>query len=94
MYAKMLVLITITTVVALMLLAMRQQRVEAQHEMISLHRTIGKQRQMLWEWQSRIADTTDPVALRQAIERTGLALEPAAATAPPGAMVRTSHDQP
>jgi hypothetical protein len=49
MYAKVLVLIAITTVVAMLLLAMRQQRVEAMHGMVSQHRQINENRQMLWE---------------------------------------------
>lgn len=93
MYAKMLLLIAITTVVAMMLLAIRQQRVEAMHGMVSLHREINENRQLLWEWQSRIADTTTPATLRKAIKRTGLALEPAAMPGGSGAMmVRAGHE--
>jgi cell division protein FtsL len=95
MYAKVLVLIAITTVVAMLLLAMRQQRVEAMHGMVSQHRQINENRQMLWEWQSRIAGTTNPVTLRQALKRTGLALEPANTSRPlPLMMVRVPHEQP
>ena len=97
MYAKVLVLIVCITFVALLLLAMRQQRVEAMHEMVTLHRQINQHRQTLWHWQSKIADTTDPTSLREAIARAGLALEPATQQqAPPGAtyIVRAAHDQP
>ncbi len=98
MYAKVLALIVFATIVALLLLAMRQQRVEAMHQIVNLHRQIEQDRHALWRWQSRIADSTNPVSLRQAIDRTSLDLEPAGTPGLseelPGVLVRVSHDQP
>ena len=85
MRAKLLILILFATVVAAMLLAMRQERFEAMHEMATLHQQMDRQRQSMWKLQARIADAADPPALLHAIERTELALEPV--TPPDGGIV-------
>jgi len=78
MRAKLSILILFATVVAAMLLEMRQERFEAMHEMATLHRQMDQQRQSMWKLQASIADAADPPALMHAIERTELALEPVA----------------
>lgn len=76
MYAKLFVLVVFATVVGSLLLIMRQQRVDAMHEMAMLHRQINHHRHGLWQWQTKIADATDPPTLQEALVRAGLELEP------------------
>ena len=85
MRAKLSFLILFTTVVAAVLLEMRQERFEAMHQMATLHQQMDQQRQSMWKLQTRIADAADPPALLHAIERTELALEPV--TPPDGGIV-------
>ena len=76
MYAKMLLLIACATVFAVALLHMRQERLDAMHDMATLHGQMNDNRQAMWRWQSRIAEASDPPALLQAIVRAELDLEP------------------
>jgi len=76
MYSKLLFVILCAAVIAIGLLIMRQQRIEAMHEMAMIHRQINRDRQSLWEWQARIAGATTPRRLSEAIARAGIRLEP------------------
>jgi len=92
MYAKALVAILFTVVTGSALLGIRQQRFEAMHDMATLHHQINRSRQSMWQWQSRIAAKTAPPALQQALERSGLAMEPVTPQPRPPAVARASHD--
>ena len=76
MFLKMLAVILSATLLGAMLLDMRQQRLEAMHEMAELHSRISQLRTSMWNLQGRIASKVEPQQLRAAIERAGLNLEP------------------
>lgn len=75
MFAKLLLLVMVTTVVGATLLGLRQQRLQLMHEMAGLHSQIDRARQATWDMQTRIAQLTEAGALEQAIERAELELE-------------------
>lgn len=76
MFAKLLLLVMVTTVVGATLLGLRQQRLQLMHEMAGLHSQIDQARQATWDMQIRIAELAEAGALEQAIERAQLELEP------------------
>lgn len=92
MYARVLVLIVVFTAIAVAMLALRQQRYETMHEMAVLHQKLNDNRQDLWHWQSRIAERMEPGALREALDRAGLKLEPVVGAKPATAVVRLNDE--
>ncbi len=94
MYAKAIVLIVCLTALAASMLELRQRRFEAMHEMATLHQQMNQHRQDLWLWQSRIADATDPITLRDAVARAGLDMEPLIAQQPPVAVAQGPYESP
>ncbi|MEX0655683.1 MAG: hypothetical protein WD534_16420 [Phycisphaeraceae bacterium] len=77
MYPKLFVAIVFAVVIGAVLLGMRQQRLEAMHEMVRMHREMDAIRQQTWDLQVRIAGELEPELLREAVERANLTLEPA-----------------
>ena len=58
------------------LLGLRQHRLTLRHEMTEMHGRLNAERKALWDAQVRIVEGTSPAALREAIARAGLKLEP------------------
>ena len=77
MFTKGLLVIVCGTAIAVGLLAMRQHRLTAMHDMTRLHAKMNDSREGMWDMQVRIACRIDPPKLAKAIERAKLQLEPA-----------------
>jgi cell division protein FtsL len=78
MFAKLFSALVLAVLIGSAVFTLRQQRLELMHEITSLHRQMNRDRQATWDSQVRIADHTTPKALRDAITRTGLDMEPTA----------------
>ena len=78
MFAKLLTALVFAVLIGACLFNLRQQRLELMHEVTDLHRQMNRDRQATWDTQVRIAERTGPQALRDALARTGLEMEPAA----------------
>ncbi len=78
MFPKVLFAIAAAALIGAGLLSLRQQRLTMMHEMAQLHQHMDQTRRETWDLQARIASESSPEALRQAIERTGMQLEPVA----------------
>jgi hypothetical protein len=76
MYPKLLALVIFAALLALGTLIMRQQRLEAMHQMVKSHSQINHDRQAIWDYQVRIASKLDPESLAKAAERQGIKLRP------------------
>jgi cell division protein FtsL len=76
MLTKLIAVVVIVTVLAAVLLGLRQQRLQMMHEMARTHSQINTARQDVWDLQVRIAERMEPEFLRAAIQRAGLELEP------------------
>ncbi len=76
MITKLITAIVALTIIASVTLAQRHQRLEVMHEMARLHGEINHRRMETWDLQVRIAQRTVPATLRDAIDRTGLVVEP------------------
>lgn len=76
MFAKLITVVVLTTAVAASLLGLRQQRLQIMHETAQLHAQIDRRRLQTWDLQVRINERMNPPALRKAIERIALDLEP------------------
>ena len=55
MFAKLLLVLTVTACTALALLSLRQSRIETVHEMTRVHRNTMVQRRMIWTVRRRLA---------------------------------------
>ncbi len=80
MFPKVLFAILAAGAIGAGLLALRHQRLTMKNEMALLHREMDQTRRETWDLQIRIAERSSPVALRDAILRTGIELEPLAPT--------------
>jgi len=76
MLFKLFFAIASLTVIAAALLGMHHHRLQAMHAMADLHVQMDRDRKATWDAQAKIAEGTHPVALRSAVERIGLELEP------------------
>lgn len=76
MTSKLLILIAAGTTVALALLALRQEHYVLSHQIAQTVREVDRSRQNLWQLQRQLAQEIQPQALKQAIEESGLQLEP------------------
>lgn len=76
MWLKATVCVVFAAATAMSLLALRQKRIDLMHEMAEHHAQMRHSRQELWQLQVEIADRLKPDKLRQAVQRTGLALQP------------------
>ena len=76
MLAKLLFAIAGVTVIGASLLSMQQQRLLAAHAMSDLHVQMDRDRKATWDAQARIAEGSHPAALREAVSRVGIELEP------------------
>ncbi len=79
MFAKLLTALVLLVVIGSAVFSLRQQRLELMHQITDLHRQMNRDRQATWGLQVRIAESTQPDALHDALTRTGLEMEPAAA---------------
>lgn len=77
MFAKLLTALVLAVIVGAAVFNLRQQRLELMHEITVLHRQMNQDRQATWDTQVRIASQTNPQALRDALTRAGLTMEPA-----------------
>ena len=62
--------------IAAALLTLEQRQLLAAHAMADLHVQMDADRKTTWDAQAQIAEGTHPVALRDAVRRIGLELEP------------------
>ena len=69
MYAKLLLVILISLLVALALLARRQQRLELAHEAALLRRQSTDAQVVLWDLESDIARVCRPERIRRSLEQ-------------------------
>ncbi len=76
MYPKLLALVIFIALLALGTLVIRQQRLEAMHQIVRSHAQINHDRQAIWDYQVRIAGKLDPESLVKAAERQGIRLRP------------------
>jgi len=79
MDAKLLVTILFVAALGATLLTLRQQRLDAAHEMVTLHRHIRMQTYDLWESQTKVAEQTEPLRLREMVRDAELNLVPQSA---------------
>ena len=70
-------MMALAVVIGAVVFNMRQQRLELMHEITGLQSQMNRDRQATWDTQVRIAKRTGPDALREALARTGLHMEPA-----------------
>ena len=85
MLGKLLTLIVFIIAIGAALLGMRQYRLNIQGDMTRLHHEMNQSRKELWDMQVRIARQTEPQALRQAVQRAQLELEPITPATQPAA---------
>ena len=76
MLAKVLFSIAGVSLAGAALLGIERQRLLTAHAMSDLHVQMDQDRKATWDAQARIAEASHPVALREAIQRIGLELEP------------------
>jgi len=76
MFSRLLALILCTAVMATMLLALRQKRVEVTQQILALHLQMQQSRQARWDQQVAIAGHMRPAELSASIGRAQLKLEP------------------
>ncbi|MEM7624702.1 MAG: hypothetical protein AAF333_03635 [Planctomycetota bacterium] len=82
MLFKLFFVIAGVAVIAAALLSLEQRRLLTAHAMADLHVQMDSDRKATWDAQAQIAEGTHPVALRAAVERIGLDLEPLPAADP------------
>lgn len=82
MLAKLIMVVVFAAAIGAVLLGLRQQRLQMSHEMAKMHAKINKARQETWDMQVRISERMEPEALKEAIERAKLDLEPITPGAP------------
>lgn len=83
MFVKLLTALVFAVVIGAAVFNLRQQRLELMHEITDLHREMNKDRQATWDTQVRIAERAQPQALREALARAGMEMEPAATQTQP-----------
>src|SRR3990170_3408170 len=76
MFARIITLIALATLLGVALLHLRQQRIDAMHGMTRLHQQMNQSRKQQWDLQTHIADKLQPHELQAAFARAGLELEP------------------
>lgn len=76
MLVRLLTTIVLLAVLGAVLLALRQHPLQMMHAMADLHVQMDTDRKDTWDAQAHIAEHIHPVALREAVERVGLRLEP------------------
>ena len=75
MFLRSVMLIFLASLMGVVLLNLRQQRIDAMHEMVALHREIRRSREAVWATQVQIAEHIAPSQLHEAIARSALELE-------------------
>ena len=89
MFAKILVIVLTLGLTGLTLLVMRQQRIDAAHEMTSVHRRLVRHETELWELRSRLIQHIRPETVNEQIEQLDADWETIPA---PGATLPASND--
>lgn len=77
MFAKLLMALVLAVLIGASVFNLRQQRLELMHDVTGIQRQMNRDRQATWDTQVRIAQRTQPDALRQALARAGMTMEPA-----------------
>ena len=73
---KLLICLISATLIAAVMLQLRQQRLELSYETTELHDQIRSQQGRLWSQQLLIASCTAPNAINQTVDMEGLQLVP------------------
>jgi len=76
MHARLVILILSVALIAIGLLAIRQEQYEAMCEMTRLHQQINRSRQNLWNDQSLVAKQLDPSKIHNAIAQQKMMMQP------------------
>lgn len=82
MLLKLFFVIAGVAVIAAALLSLEQRQLLTAHAMADLHVQMDRDRKATWDAQAQIAEGTHPMALRAAVQRIGLDLEPLPAADP------------
>lgn len=69
MFAKLLAVVLTLALTGIALLVMRQQRIDAAHEMTSVHRRLVRHETELWELRSRLIRHIRPETVSEQIEQ-------------------------
>jgi cell division protein FtsL len=76
MFPKLVITLVAAVAVAGAVLELRHSRLRLMHEMAQRHTELDRVRRETWDLQVRVADRTDPTAIRAATQRQQLVLEP------------------
>lgn len=76
MTLRYLAVVLLLTAIGAGLLGLRRQQLNDKHAMAESHTQLKRDRELIKDMQVRIARRTTPEALRAAIDRAGLVLEP------------------
>lgn len=76
MTLRYLAVVLLLTAIGAGLLGLRRQQLNDKHAMAESHTQMKRDRELIKDMQVRIARRTTPEALREAIDRAGLVLEP------------------
>ena len=68
MFAKLLLVLTVTACTALALLSLRQSRIETVHDMTRIHQNTMVQRRMIWNVRRRLAGMLQADRLQALVE--------------------------
>jgi hypothetical protein len=73
---KLLLLMVCLAATAVVMLELRQQRLELSYQCASLHKKIEKAQLVLWNQQLQIANETTPTAIRKTVKDCDITLVP------------------
>jgi hypothetical protein len=104
MFFKLFIIIVVVGALACALLVIRQQRIEAAHEMSLIHQRLSESERTLWQLRGQIAAACRPDEVRRMVDRQGgswMAIPapplnrpgPAPDPTVPRRMAALSHDQ-
>jgi hypothetical protein len=71
MFFKLFIIILSVGALACTLLVIRQQRIEAAHEMSLIHQRLSESERTLWQLRSQIAGACRPEQVRSMVDRQG-----------------------
>lgn len=76
MFLKLIFAIIVMAGLGLGILSLRQQRLDALHEMMTIHTQMDRTRKATWNLQTKIARDSDPVTLEAKLAAAGITLVP------------------
>ena len=94
MFAKLFICVICIALLGMILLGIRQKKLETVHTMVRLHQTMDEARHQTWDLQVRISERIEPAALVQSLRRSPLNVEPVTATPKPAAIIKPTPENP